>query len=92
MAKIKVLQVDQWTSTAKNIKDFTLEDFEPRNLRKTLSLLCGGDAKAIQKIGIANATIREVEENSRPPIAHVWFITGPDGKLRFFKANYDCSD
>lgn len=93
MAKIKVLQVDQWTSTAENIKNFTIDDFAPQNIRETVNKLFGGDAKTAQTIGITGVMIREVdEETDKPPIANVWFKPGPGGKLQFFKANYDCSD
>lgn len=81
--KIRILEVDQWTSTG-NVKDFTLEDFDPAKVR-------GGDSEAIRKIG-GWARIIEVDEDARPSIGHVWFRPGPDGKLQHWKANYDSSD
>lgn len=83
MAKIRVLVVDQWSSTG-NITDFAMQDFELDRVR-------GGDSEAVRTIGIASARIREVEENWEPSIGNVWYRSGPDGKLVWFKANYDSS-
>lgn len=83
MAKIRVLEVDQWSSTG-NIEDFTMEDFE-------LRLVGGGDSETVRAIGIASARICEVEESWEPPMARVWYRTGPDGKLELYKYNYDSS-
>jgi len=83
MSKIKVLELDQWTSTG-NITDFTLEDFELQKVK-------GGDSKAAQLIFGGHAIIREVEELQTPPIGNVWFRLGVNGKLQFYKSNYDSS-
>ena len=83
MAKVKVLEVDQWTSSG-NVTEFTLEDFDIEKVR-------GGDAEAIRAIGIGGAGIREVEEGETPWIGRVWYRPGPDGKLKLWKHNYDSS-
>ncbi len=85
MPKIKVLQVDQWTSTG-NITDFTMKDFG-------LGKVQGGDSAAVKVIFGGSAMIRWVDKDDRPPIAHVWFRTDrKTRKLKLFKANYDSSD
>ena len=85
MAKIKVLQVDQWTSTG-NITDLSLENFE-------LEKVEGGDSEAAKNIFGGHAIIREVNENDEPSIGYVWFKTRKKtGKLVFWKAHYDSGD
>jgi len=83
MTKVKVLEVDQWTSTG-NISNFTFDDFD-------LEKVTGGDSETIRLIANGSASIREVGMNSTPYIGTAWFIEGSDGKLEFWKANYDSS-
>lgn len=87
MAKIRVLEVDQWTSTG-NVEEFSLEDFEDPS---AIARVRGGDSEAVRAIGIASARIREVEESWEAPWGRVWYRPGPDGKLVFWKAQYDSS-
>lgn len=83
--KIKVLEVDQWTSTG-NVQNFTMEDF---NLGKVK----GGDSEAAKQIFGGHAAIREVSPQDAPHIGEVWYISDPQSnKLKFYKANYDSSD
>ena len=81
--KIRVLEVDQWTSTG-NVKNFDFEDFDAGKVS-------GGDSEAIRSLGLARVRIREVDENDSPGDACVWYVKGPDGKPKFWKANYDSS-
>lgn len=80
MAKVKVLEIDQWASTG-NVEDFTLDNFDRDKVH-------GGDAEAAQAIvlGSFRGEIREVEENWEPPYTKVWYRpTGPGGKLHRWK-------
>lgn len=83
MAKIKVLEVDQWTSTG-NVTKFTFADFD-------LGQVTGKDSQAIRELGLASARILEVEESDEPGMGDVWFREGQSGKLELWKANYDSS-
>lgn len=80
---MKVLEVDQWTSTG-NIGDYNFETFE-------LSRVEGGDSLAARQIFGGHAKIREVSENSYPSKGEVWFIE-VGGTFELWKANYDSSD
>jgi len=83
--KIKVLEVDQWTSTG-NIKDYSFKDFEMNKIK-------GGDSEAAKKIFGGHAVIKEVLKTQNPFIGNVWFIEDPKTlKFVFYKANYDSSD
>ena len=85
MAKVKVLEVDQWTSTG-NIEQYSFSDFD-------LGKVSGGDSETIRKIGIAGASVMEVEEADSPSIGRVWYREGKNGKLERWneKANCDSS-
>lgn len=83
MAKVKVLEVDQWTSTG-NVTNFTFADFDPEKI-------IGKDSEAIRELGLAHAKVKEVEEGDEPRIGDVWFREGQNGKLELWKANYDSS-
>jgi hypothetical protein len=83
MAKIKVLEVDQWTSTG-NIRNFGLSNF-------SLSQVKGGDSEAARAIFGGWAEVLDVEETANPSLGRVWFVE-KDGKLEHYKANYDTSD
>lgn len=88
--KIKILQVDQWTSTG-NVKGTKLEDWE-RDRQGMLSSRSGGDSEAIQQIFGGSARVREVRESETPDLGEVWFRPDADGVLELWKANYDSSD
>jgi hypothetical protein len=86
MAKVKVLEVDQWTDRER-MKKFSLEDF----LRAKAK---GPGKRMLTAFGfrrIQDAQIREVEENWTPRFATVWYRNGENGKLVFWKATYDSS-
>lgn len=84
MAKVKVLEVDQWTSLG-NIEEFTLEDFDINKVQ-------GENPEAVRKILVARAQIKEVDERQEPATARVWYKPGPDGKLKRWKIGvYDSS-
>lgn len=81
---IRVLEVDQWTSTG-NIGDFSMADFELESVQ-------GGDSEAIRRAFGGFATIKEVDPRQRPMVGHVWFRESLEsGKLEQWKANYDSS-
>lgn len=83
--KIKVLEVDQWTSTG-NIEQFTMDEFN-------IDRVSGGDSEAAKKIFGGYAAVREVRKEDSPHIGEVWYISDPQSnKLKFYKANYDSSD
>lgn len=81
---IKVLEVDQWTSTG-NITDFSFDDYER-------SKVSGGDSDAALKLFGGTSRVKYVSETDRPSVGNVWFNEGPTGKLVLYKANYDSSD
>lgn len=81
---MKVLEVDQWTSTG-NVSEYTMNDFD-------INQIDGGDAETALAIGIASFEIKEVSEDAHPKIGYVWFKEGKDGKLEKYKTNYDSSD
>jgi hypothetical protein len=83
--KIKVLCVDQWTSTG-NVGEMSFADFDPAKVS-------GWVADAIRKIGVSSAQIFEVTETESPRLGTVWFKEDPKtGKLVRWKTNYDSSD
>lgn len=80
---MRVLEVDQWTSTGKiegkQPSEFNLVDVE------------GGDTKAARVIFGGWAVWRDVKATDTPGIGNVWFrVDG--GRLRLWKTNYDSSD
>ncbi len=81
--KVTVLEVDQWTSTG-DVEGKLLSEFCLREIR-------GGDSEAARALGIASARLREVDENQRPGIGDVWYRVDENGRLVFWKANYDTS-
>ena len=83
--KIKILEVDQWTSIGKNITDFTFKNFE-------IGKVSGGDSEAIRRISGGHAIIKKVDENDNPSKGNVWFRAGKNGKLVCWRENYDSSD
>ena len=88
-ARVKVLEVDQWTSTG-NVGGTRLSDWET-DRGKMLCLLTGGDAPAIRSLGLNHAVVREVYESSEPSMGNVWFKPDENGVLKSWKYNYDSS-
>jgi hypothetical protein len=80
---IKVLEVDQWTSTG-NVRDYNFKSF-------TLDNVVGGDSAAAKAIFGGYARIYDVQENQRPSKGYVWF-TEVEERFKLYKANYDSSD
>lgn len=81
--KIKVLEVDQWTSTG-DMGRFNFETFQLLNVK-------GGDSEAIRRISGGHAIVKEVSPNDIPSRGNVWY-TEVDEKFKLYKANYDSSD
>ena len=86
--KIKVLEVDQWTSTG-DITSFTMEQAEEGVIKGKVR---GGDSEAIATIFGGHFLVREVEESEFPSKGNVWLINGSNGLLEMWKCNYDTSD
>ena len=76
MEKVIVLEVDQFTSTG--------QVFDPNKLsayaRSRIAKGCRDDLRLL-----------EVNEDSQPPWAHVWYRSDESGKLVLWKSNYDSS-
>lgn len=90
---IKILEVDQWSSTG-DITKFTMSEWE-NNPQGTLNKISGGDAKAARSIFGGHVAILMVEESQLPSIGNVWFREMPnsDGKhLVKWRCTYDSSD
>ena len=83
---IKIIEMDQWSSTADNIENLDFDDC-------TLDSLHGGDSEAAKKIFGGKFNVTLVKEDSNPYRGYVWFIKDETtGKLKRYKANYDSSD
>ena len=89
-ASVKVLEVDQWTSTG-NVAGTKMEDWEA-DTNKMLRSVRGGDSEAAQAIFGGHAVIREVSEFSGPSVGNVWFKPDENGILKLWKHNYDSGD
>lgn len=86
---IEVLEVDQWSSTADNLREMSLADFKEG---KGFDNLKGGDSEAIKSLRLGSYKIITVEEDWTPDIGDVWFREDPEtGKLKYWKARYDSS-
>jgi hypothetical protein len=80
---IKVLEVDQWTSTG-NVGDYNFRTWQ-------LEDVVGGDSEAARAIFGGHGFVKEVDERDYPRRGYVWF-TEADDRFRLYKANYDSSD
>jgi hypothetical protein len=80
---VKVLEVDQWTSTG-NVEEFNFETFELQNVQ-------GGDSLSARLIFGGHAAVKDVEDTAEPTIGHVWYVEAY-GKFIKWKVNYDSSD
>lgn len=89
-ARVKVLEVDQWTSTG-NVAGTKMEDWEA-DTNKMLRSVRGGDSEAARAIFGGHAAIREVLAKSEPLMGNVWFKPDENGVLRLWKHNYDSGD
>jgi len=81
---MKILELDQWSSTATNISEFNFSNFD-------FTKLYGGDSEAAKGIFGGHFDVREVKETDSPSISNVWFME-ENGKLKLWKYNYDSSD
>jgi hypothetical protein len=90
--EVEVLEMDQWSSSAKNIGELSFADFRsPGGPGK----LTGGDVKAAQAIFGGHYHLYQVSSApyNRPSIGRVWFRENPETKkLVLWKYNYDSSD
>lgn len=85
MNKIKVIELDQWSAGARNLKTIPFDQL-------TLDKLKGGDSEAAKAIFGGTFRILEVTENQRPSLGNVWFKKDENGFPEFYKAQYDSSD
>jgi hypothetical protein len=81
---VKVLEVDQWTSTGK-IAGLPAADYDFDKVE-------GGDSDAAKKIFGGHSVWKDVDEHAKPSIGNVWFKEDDDGLLQVWKTNYDSSD
>jgi hypothetical protein len=81
---MKIIEVDQFTSTG----NVTCQLFEA----VSLGSISGGDSEAAKAIFGGSFRLREVDENAKPSLGHVWFKKGINGYCELYKANYDTSD
>jgi len=83
---IRVLEVDQWTSTAIR-GDLSWGDL------KTLGIngVSGGDSEAARVIFGGHFRFRDVEADDTPRIGDVWFIEDARGFPTIWKTQYDSS-
>lgn len=85
---IKVVELDQWSSTADGITEMSMEDFEKREAFKNLK---GGYAAVIKEMFGGHFEIKEVTTEQGPSIGRVWFAESYSNKLYRYKTNYDSS-
>lgn len=87
---VKVVELDQWSATG-NITQLRMSQLEG-DPQLAIAQIKGGDSEAAKAIFGGYLRIREVSEEDRPSIGHVWFKEGPNGLLERYRANYDSSD
>ena len=88
---MKVLELDQFTATALNLKEIAFKDFEA-NPAETLLRLYGGDTLPARQIFGGHAVIKEVTLHEKPPKGSVWYVEDEAGMLSRYLSNYDSSD
>lgn len=89
--EVEVLEMDQWSATAKNLDELNFADF--RTLEGPKKLV-GGDAKAAQAIFGGHYLFKKVSTapDVQPSIGRVWFQEDPETqKLVLWKGTYDSS-
>ena len=86
-----ILELDQWTATAVNLKEIFFKDFVA-NPRETLLRLYGGDSLPARQIFGGHAVIKEVTLFDNPPKGSVWYVEDEGGMLSRYLMNLDSSD
>jgi hypothetical protein len=86
--KIKILELDQWSSCTDELKELSLSHFETENWGDVI-----GSVKfhLIQSL-FGHCKIREVDETALPSKGLCWFKNDETGKLKLWRSNYDSSD
>lgn len=79
---IEVLEIDQWA--VRETEGRLFEGFRREEVK-------GGDAGAIQRLGIAKGYYKMVGDKDTPPIGTCWMVN-VNHKAMLWKANYDTSD
>lgn len=91
-SEVEVLEMDQWSASAKNLGELSFADF--REGADGQVLLVGGDVKAAQAIFGGHYLFKKVSlaPHERPTIGRVWLQENPETKkLMLWKHNYDSS-
>ena len=78
--RVRVLEVDQWSSTATNLTTMSFADFDPDRLT-------GGDSRAAKLIFGGHYVVKDVLETAHPPIGRVWFIER-EGRFERWKTRH----
>lgn len=86
-----ILELDQFTATALNLKEIAFKDFEA-NPAETLLRLYGGDTLPARQIFGGHAVIKEVGVLDKPPKGSVWYVEDEAGMLKRYLMNLDSSD
>ena len=83
----EVIEVDQWiASHLSNIRDLGFDSFHPFQVD-------GPDVNSSRKITQLCSWWRgKIRKDNKPTLGYVWFIKGPDGKMKEFKSNINSSD
>lgn len=85
---VRVIEVDQWTSTMKEWRTVRWVDWINPRTRPTAAT---GDAGTIRTLGITHVRIRSVPLDAAPAIGNVWFVRGRNGFPRLWRTRYDSS-
>jgi len=80
---MKILELDQWSSTATNLPSLNFKKFKYHKLK-------GGDVESARQIFGGHCSILEVTKYDVPSKGMVWFEE-KDGKFVKYKAEYDTS-
>jgi len=86
-----VLELDQFTATAKNLKEIFFKNFAA-NPAETLLRLYGGDTLPARIIFGGHAVIKKVTLKQKPPKGAVWYVEDEAGMLKRYLMNLDSSD
>ena len=82
----EIIECDQWSSTADNIKDLKFDEVG-------INDLVGGDSEAAKVIFGGHFIRRTVTDTAMPYIGNVWFVKDETtGGLKKYRAKYDSSD
>jgi len=83
----EVIEVDRrMASRLSNIRDLDFNSFHPLQVD-------GPNVNASRKtIRLCSWWRGKIRKDNKPTLGYVWFIKGPDGKMKEFKSNINSSD